>query len=395
MPKILRIINRLNLGGPTYNVGYLTKYLAPEFETILCSGVKDDTEESSEFIISELGITPHYISTMRRELNIVDDYTAYKEISELIKKHKPDIVHTHMAKPGAVGRLAAIHNNVPVVLHTFHGHYFHSYFSPLKTKLFKSIEQYLARKSAGIVTISKLQQQELSVQFKIAPPEKTFLVPLGFDLSRFSENMTEKRKSFRTKYGIADDEIAIGIIGRLVPIKNHKLFLRAISEVLKKTNKKVRAVIIGDGENKKEVIDLCFRYKLAFGTDNFETENHPVIFTSWFLNIDEALAGLDIVALTSLNEGTPVSLIEAQAASKPIVSTDVGGVRDVVLENVTALLSPSENAEILTKNILALVEDENLRTKFSQAGPAHVNKNFHYTSLVENMRSLYHSLLNK
>lgn len=393
MPKILRIINRLNLGGPTYNVGYLSKYLAPEFETLLVSGMRDDTEGSSEHIIDTLGIKAQYINSMRREISLVNDVKSYYEIKKIIQQFKPDIVHTHMAKPGAVGRLAAINCKVPVVLHTFHGHYFHSYFSPLKTKIFQRIEQYLAKKTAGIIAISSEQQRELSQVFHIAPSQKTFLVPLGFDLSRFSNDTASKRQAFRQKFGIQDDEIAIGIIGRLVPIKNHGLFLRAISDVLKHTSQKIRAVIIGDGENKKEVIDFCFRFKLAYSTSNFQSERHPVIFTSWILNVDQALAGLDIVALTSLNEGTPVSLIEAQAAGKPIVTTDVGGVRDVVIENKTALLSPVTQPQKFADNLLTLVNDDTIRLSMSHLGRAHVNEKFHYTRLVENMRALYHQLL--
>ncbi|MBK8845435.1 MAG: glycosyltransferase [Bacteroidetes bacterium] len=175
MPKVLRIINRLNLGGPTYNVGYLSKYLAPEFETLLVSGMRDESEGSSEHIIDTLGIKAQYINCMRREISLVDDVKSYYEIKKIINQFKPDIVHTHMAKPGAVGRLAAINCKVPVVLHTFHGHYFHSYFSPLKTKIFQHIEQYLARKTSGIIAISSEQQKELSQDFKIAPPEKTLL----------------------------------------------------------------------------------------------------------------------------------------------------------------------------------------------------------------------------
>ena len=136
MPRILRIINRLNLGGPTFNASYLTRYLAPEFETMLVSGMKDKHEASSEFIPESLGIKPRFVHHMQRELSPSKDYRAYQEIKDIIREFKPDIVHTHAAKPGTVGRLAAIHEKVPVVLHTFHGHVFHSYFSLAKTRVF-------------------------------------------------------------------------------------------------------------------------------------------------------------------------------------------------------------------------------------------------------------------
>ena len=141
MPKVLRIINRLNLGGPTYNAAYLTAFLGPEYETLLVAGVKDDTEESSEFIIRSLGIEPRYIENMEREINFSKDYHAYKQLDKIIKEFKPDIVHTHAAKAGTLGRIAAWRNKVPVILHTFHGHVFHSYFGPSKTRVFIEIER--------------------------------------------------------------------------------------------------------------------------------------------------------------------------------------------------------------------------------------------------------------
>src|ERR1035437_2948879 len=221
MPRILRIINRLNLGGPTYNAAYLTKYLAPEFETMLIAGMKEDSEESSEFIVKQMGIEPIYITEMKRSINPAQDYKAYKRIKSIIKEFKPDIVHTHAAKAGTIARLAAKACNVPVIVHTFHGHVFHSYFNSFKTSIFIAIEQYLARKSTKIIAISEHQKKELTKQYHICSESKIAVIPLGFDLERFQENMDLKRKEFRNKYFIDDDEVAIGIIGRLVPIKNH------------------------------------------------------------------------------------------------------------------------------------------------------------------------------
>ena len=227
MPKVLRIINRLNLGGPTFNAAYLSKFLAPEFETLLVSGMKADSEESSEFIVQNLGLKPVYIPEMYRELNPFRDYKSYFKIRKLIREFKPDIVHTHAAKAGAVGRLAAAHEGVPVIVHTFHGHVFHSYFSPAKTRVFLEIERYLAKRTTKIVTLSEIQKNELSNLYKVAPAERFEIIPLGFDLEKFEIGQDEKRKKFRQQYNIGDDEIAIGIVGRLVSIKNHKLFLQA------------------------------------------------------------------------------------------------------------------------------------------------------------------------
>ena len=199
MPKVLRIINRLNLGGPTYNAAYLSKYMAPEFETLLVAGMKDESEASSEFITEKLGLKPIYIKDMHRSLNPIRDRKAYKELVKIIRDFKPDIVHTHAAKSGALGRLAAINEGVPIIVHTFHGHVFHSYFNPLKTKIFLNIERYLSKKSSKTIAISNKQFEELCNDFEIDKPEKFEIVPLGFDLKRFYSDKEEKRLNFREK----------------------------------------------------------------------------------------------------------------------------------------------------------------------------------------------------
>jgi len=391
--KVLRIINRLNLGGPTYNAAYLSKYLDPEYETLLVAGMKDETEASSEFIVEKLGLKPVYIKNMHRALNPLNDRKAYLEIVKIIREFKPDIVHTHAAKSGALGRLAAINEGVPVIVHTFHGHVFHSYFNPLKTKIFLFIERYLSKKSSKTIAISNKQLEELSNDFKINTRENFSVIPLGFDLARFSENKEEKRNFFRLKYGLNEDEIAIGIIGRLVPVKNHSFFLQAIKLVKKQTSQKVKAVIIGDGELKEAIFAEAKALGLHISSKN--TENTDIIFTSWIKDIDSALPGLDIVALTSLNEGTPVSLIEAQAAGVPIVSTRVGGIEDVVDENKTALLSDKTNVTKFSKNLITLIENQTLRKQFSEKGLKVVEEKFSYKRLVNDMKLLYNELIIK
>jgi glycosyltransferase involved in cell wall biosynthesis len=393
MPKVLRIINRLNLGGPTYNAAYLSKYLAPEFETMLVAGIKEDTEESSEFIVRDMGLDPVYIPEMRREINFNQDRAAYRKISRLIKEFKPDIVHTHAAKAGTLGRLAAHHNKVPVILHTFHGHVFHSYFNPVKTALFKQIERYLSGISTRIIAISDIQKEELVKQHRIASSEKTEVIPLGFDLVRFTVDQHSKRNQFRNRYNLPDDTIAVGIIGRLVPVKNHALFIRAVARLKQSRTAPFRAFIIGDGDDRETLQQLAVDSGLQVSSDAQPTANPDIVFTSWIIDIERALAGLDMVAMTSLNEGTPVSLIEAQAAGRPIVSTDVGGIGNVVIPNVSALLSPSDNLDAFTFNLGKMINDPDLRSQMAGAGTAHVMKNFSYNRLVEEMRQLYRKLL--
>lgn len=391
MPKVLRIINRLNIGGPTYNAAYLSKYLSDDFETLLVAGEKDESEDSSQFILHELGLKPIIIPEMKRAINLKNDRIAYQKIKEIIVDFKPDIVHTHASKAGAIGRLAAYKMKVPVILHTFHGHVFHSYFGKVKTTIYKTIERNLARKSTKIIAISAIQKKELSTIHKIAKPNKIEVIPLGFDLNKFKENQKGKRNSFRQKWLIEDDEIAIGIIGRLVPIKNHHFFLNVAKNISKLSTKKVRFLIIGDGELRGDLENYCTQLEIDFSTEKNAT-NALLTFTSWITDIDVALAGLDIVALTSKNEGTPVSLIEAQAAGKPIVSTNVGGIENIVIPNETALLSNINDEQLFTENMLSIIEEEDKRIAFSQKG-THVFKSFHYDRLVYDMGKLYCHLL--
>lgn len=394
MPRILRIINRFNLGGPTYNVAYLTKYLAPEFETLLIGGEKDISEADSDFIVENLGIEHRVIPEMKRSINPLKDLEAYRKIKSIIEEFKPDIVHTHASKAGSLGRRAAMKCGVPVIVHTFHGHVFHSYFNPLKVKTFISIERKLAKISTKIVAISELQKKELTEVYSIAPKEKVAVIPLGFDLSRFRENIEEKRKSFRNEFGLKEDEIAIGLIGRLAPVKNHKLFIDSIKIVAQKSSKRIRGFIIGDGETKTSLEEYCNSIGVHYRSSDNQMESPVIEFTSWIKDVDRAYAGLDIVALTSKNEGTPVSLIEAQAAGKPIVTTNAGGVQNAVSDGNTAIVVKNDNPEEFSSALLNLVENEELRNKLSLNGWDFVEKRYHYTRLVEDMRALYHSLLN-
>ena len=393
MPRILRILNRFNLGGPTYNAAYLSKYMPSEFETLLIGGQKAESEASSLHITEDLGLNPIVIPTMLRELNPKKDYESYLKIKEIIADFKPDIVHTHASKAGALGRLAAINSDVPHLVHTFHGHVFHGYFNPIKTKMYKTVERYLAKKTDRIVTISNIQKTELGVEHRICPLDKIEVIPLGFDLDRFQVNQEENRNTFRIKYQLKEDTVAIGIIGRLVPIKNHELFLKGIQFIKKNSKTKIQAFIIGDGESRNTIEEQA--KKLGLSYDNKANTDVDILFTSWIKKVDTALPGLDLVALTSLNEGTPVSLIEAQAAEKAIVTTNVGGIENVVLPNKSALLSEIDDENGFCKNLIKLVDDSIIRMEFSKAGKEFVFNNFHYNRLVKDTSELYHKILDK
>ncbi|MBP7477749.1 MAG: glycosyltransferase [Chitinophagales bacterium] len=391
--KVLRIINRLNLGGPTYNAAFLTKYLEPEYETRLLAGMKDDSEAGSEFITQNLGIEPIYVQDMHRSIHPIKDFKSFLEIRSAIKAFKPQIVHTHAAKAGAIGRLAALSCGVPVILHTFHGHIFHSYFSSFSTKVFLFIERYLAKRTSGIVVISKIQQKELCDDYKICDKSKAHIIPLGFDLTKYTTDLDSKRSAFRAEFGIHDDEIVISIIGRLVPIKNHTMFLEALAYLQANTNRKFRAMIVGDGEDRMNIEEKAKSLGLSFDNTDLQ-KTCAITFTSWRKDIDVINAGSDIVCLTSFNEGTPVSLIEAAAAGKPILTTNVGGIADFIEDGQNGFLVESRDLINFQEKLKTLVENDSLRNQFSTTNSQKIVKQFSYQRLVSDMRALYKMLLN-
>lgn len=385
MKKILRIINRFNLGGPTYNAAYLTKYLEDEYETLLIGGQHDKSEKSSMHILEKLGIKPVIIPEMQRSINPILDRIALKKIEKIIKDFKPDIVHTHAAKAGALGRKAAYNAGVKQIYHTFHGHIFHSYFGKIKTNIYKKIERDLAKKTTKIIAISPIQKEELSKVHKICKPEKIEVVPLGFDLSKFYEDKIAKRKKFRKEWRIKENEVAIGIIGRLVPIKNHQFFIKVINQIIRKCEIPIRFFIVGDGEEKENIIKIIKGFKIEYSTTS-----HPatIQLTSWIKEIDEVNAGMDIICLCSLNEGTPVSLIEAQASGNPIVTTRTGGIENIVLENETALISERQDIQQFVDNLLILINSKLRREQFSKIG-IKKSQEFDYNILILNIKNIY------
>ena len=383
--KVLRIINRFNIGGPTYNATFLTAFLGPEYETLLVGGLPEEGESDSLFILEKYGVKPMLMKELVRNPSISSDRKAYKKLKQIIKDFQPDIVHTHAAKAGALGRKAAISCNVPVVIHTFHGHIFHSYFGKVKTTIFKTIERRLAAKSDAIVAISEIQKYELSKVHRIVDANKITVVPLGFDLIPFRDKRISDREEERKKYDLDDNVVAIAIVGRLAPIKNHQYFLEVIEAVLYRTTNKIKVFIVGDGTEKK-LIELKVKEI---------SKSHPNVIqmTSWIEDIGTFNAAMDVICLTSKNEGTPVSLIEAQAAGIPVVTTDVGGVRDIIIEGETGHVVPLDRQDLFIQKLLDLIVNEKKREKMSQNGWNHVEQKFHYMTLVQNMEKLYSRLL--
>ena len=384
--KILRIINRFNIGGPTYNATFLTRFISDDYETLLVGGLPDEGETDSLHVLKEYGVEPLLIEEMKRLPSFQNDRKAYLRLKEIIKEYKPDIVHTHASKAGALGRKAALSCKVPIIVHTFHGHVFHSYFGKIKTKLFKLIERRLAKKSTGIVAISELQKKELSLEHNICKDHKIKVINLGFDLKKFNNNLETNRELTRNNFSIDQDEIAVAIVGRLAPIKNHHFFLDVIQEISNRSKKRIAVFIVGDGSERGAIEQKIEQMTLG--------SNVRIEMTSWIKEIGIFNAGMDIMCLTSNNEGTPVSLIEAQAACIPVITTDVGGVKDIILDGETGFIVPKDSIQKYTEKLLILIEDENKRKKMSQNGWSFVEHKFHYTTLVKNMETYYSELLN-
>lgn len=349
--KIIRIIARLNIGGPAIHTVLLTASLDKnQFASWLVCGAVDKAEGDMSYYARERNVEPYFIPELTRRINPLKDLTAFFKLYNFICHIKPDIIHTHTAKAGGIGRAAGILYNLLhlsgnkkiKLVHTFHGHVFEGYFNKVATLVFVRIERFLARFTDIIITVSDSLKGEL-ISLGIGEGDKVRVVPLGFELDRFLNIPFLDREPSH-----------IGIVGRLVPIKNHRLFLDAAAKFLRQENfADVRFSIIGDGELRRELEDYARKLGIA----------GRVYFLGWRKDLVEVYSGLDVVCLTSLNEGTPVSLIEAMASGCPVVATDVGGVRDLLGEEQADLSRPGI-FRVLERGIISAPTDSN---GFSQA----------------------------
>ena len=403
--KILRIIARLNVGGPARHVVWLTDAMRDgEFETTLIAGTVPEGEEDMSYFAARHNVEPLYIKEMSRELSPKDAVSLLKVYRTMLKE-KPDIVHTHTAKAGTVGRAAAFlykwltpgsligRPRKVRVVHTFHGHVFHSYYGRAKTRFFILVERALARFATDrIITITAQQFDEINGSVRVGRAGQFEVVPLGIDLSAFEDDGT-KRGAFRAELHAAEDELLIGFVGRLTEIKNIPLLLEAAKLYLESHEPaKARFVIAGDGHLRKSLEAKAAELGL---TDR-------VAFVGNREDADVVYAGLDIVALTSLNEGTPLSLIEGMAAGRAVISTAVGGVVDLLGEEREGLdgfaacergiTIRSGDAAGFAKGLIYLAKNERLRFDLSEAGRDFVRSVYSKERLIEDIRSLYRRL---
>lgn len=392
--KVLRIIARLNIGGPATHTILLTEGLdKTRFDSLLVCGSVSKNEGDMLYYAIEKNIKPYFIPELKRELDFIKDLVSFIRTYHIIKMEKPDIIHTHTAKAGVIGRLAGIIYNFlnpkrkVKLIHTFHGHIFKGYFSKFKTRIFLFIERYLALFTSKIITVSKSIKDEL-ISFGVSREDKIEIIPLGLELDKFL-NIPERGEA----------TLNIGIVGRLVPIKNHRLFLEAAAKIIADNpDIQMRFKVVGDGELR----DDLERYAINLGI------RERVEFSGWQRSLIRVYSNLDIVALTSINEGTPVSLIEAMASGRAVVSTDVGGVSDLLGNPVDSVDKIKGNFKILERGIIvnsmdsvsfasALIfisKNSDLRKKLGIVGRDFTVKNFSSDRLMKDINNLYMKMEN-
>ncbi len=383
MVKIVRIIARLNIGGPAIHTVLLAEGVDKKvFTTYLTAGSPDASEGDMAYFAEQNNVDVNYIPGLGRQIGL-KDFLSFIKILKLLIKIKPDIIHTHTAKAGVLGRMAGALAGVPIKIHTFHGHIFDGYFSPAKTKIFIFIEKFLSLFTDKVIVVSDSIRNEIVDKLKIAPAGKCAVIRLGFDLDRFLDN--EGRKgSIRKEFGIEPDTLVVGIVGRLVPIKNHKMFLGAARKIIDgMPEKQIKFLIIGDGESRQYLEEEARKTGVE----------KDIIFTGWIRDIDRVYADLDIVALTSINEGTPVSLIEAMASAKPVVATSVGGVVDIIEDGENGLLARSGDVDGFSDKVISLLRNGKRREEMGRKGRAYARDNFRKERLIQETEDLYLSCL--
>lgn len=392
MIRVLRVMHRLSISGPSLHAYYLSEYLDERFHTKILSGQLTEGEASPDYILEKMKAPVHYLLSMEREINLLKDYKTLIEIRKIIRTYKPHIVHTHAAKSGALGRIAAWLEGVPVIVHTYHGHVFHSYFGRAKTLFFILLERMLSRISSRIITISNQQFNEIVHELRVTPKVKTRIIPLGFDFSRFDDPDGTKRASFRNEFGLSEKDIAICLAGRITAIKNHEMFIEALKIIFNTYPHHIYAFIVGDGELKSRLIEICNQSGIQIGIT--EDKKSAIVFTSWRSDMPEVFNGIDINCLTSLNEGTPVTAIEGMYCKKPIVSTRVGGVPDLVANGKSGILTPSRNSAAFAEAVISLIANEDLRQKMGEEARKSAY-DFGVEKLITNISGLYMELIEK
>jgi glycosyltransferase involved in cell wall biosynthesis len=384
--RLVRIIARLNIGGPAIQAITLTRLLEPRgYSTRLVRGRESASEGNMDYIAEDLGVTPTMVGSMRRDPG-PRDVAALARLVSILRRDRPAIVHTHAAKAGTLGRAAALiafpgRGRRPILVHTFHGHSLRGYFSGRTAGFYRQVERWLARRTAVLVAVSSDVQEDL-VRLGVADSDRFVVIPLGFDLSGFLDDRcrADRRAAVRAEWGIGQDEQVVTLVARLVPIKRVDRFLAAAQ--LLGERPRTRFVIVGDGELREQLSTSA----PALALDN------QLVWTGFRRDMPDVCFASDVVMLTSDNEGTPVSLIEAQAAAVPVVSTDVGGVGSAVRDGETGLLAAPGDVAALARSVASILDDPEFAGRLGSAGRAYATTSFSITRLVDDHDRLYRGL---
>jgi glycosyltransferase involved in cell wall biosynthesis len=384
--RIVRIIARLNIGGPAIQAITLTRLLQPHgYRTRLVRGREGAEEGNMDHLARALRVKPTLVPSLRRDPGL-GDFAALCALIRILRRDRPQIVHTHAAKGGALGRLAALlafgPGRRPILVHTYHGHSLSGYFSPRVASLYRRIERWLAPRTDALVAVSDEVRDDL-VRFGVAPAGRFSVVPLGLDLTGFLDDRDRERRraALRADWQLNADDEVVTLIARLVPIKRVDRFLR-IARLLS-DRPRTHFVIVGDGE---------LRAELA-GSEPARGLADRLLWTGFREDMADVCFASDVVVLTSDNEGTPVSLIEAQAAGLPVVGTDVGGVRSALRDGATGVLVAPNDESGFAAATAKLLDDRDLAARLARAGREHVRRSFNVERLVDDLDRLYRKLL--
>jgi glycosyltransferase involved in cell wall biosynthesis len=384
--RILRVIARLNMGGPALHVAYLTAGLRERgYETTLVAGSLARGEDSMEFVTNELGIEVEPLPALGREIAPLRDLQATLRLARLIRRVRPQILHTHTAKAGAVGRVAALlagDARPPIVVHTFHGHVLRGYFGPFRSRAFGLLERWLARATTALVAVSPEVRDDL-VRLDVAPREKFTVVRLGIQLD---ERVADQngRDETRRVLGIAPACFTVGWIGRMTGVKRTSDVLLAFKR-LREQGVDACLCMVGDGPERDALEHRAHDLGIMKRT----------LFLGYQEDVAPFYAAFDAMILPSGNEGTPVSAIESLAAGRPVVATRVGGVPDVVRDGEDGYLVEPGAVDELADRLARLAGDAELRRRMGEAGRSRVLPRYSVDRLVDDVDRLYRTLLAK
>lgn len=383
--KVLRVIARLNVGGPALHVAYLTEGLAGRgYETTLVAGSLAPGEESMAFVAAERGVRIEPLVDLHREIAPLRDLRAIFRLAKLIRRERPQILHTHTAKAGAVGRLAALlagPARPPIVVHTFHGHVLRGYFSAPLEFGFRLLERLLAYWTTALVAVSPQVRDDL-VALGVAPASKFTVVRLGIELERRVRDEEGAGLETRRLMGVPPEAFVVGWVGRMTAVKRTEDLLRALRRLVD-LGVDARLCLVGDGPDREPLEQKAHELGVV----------RRCLFVGYQDDVAPFYDAFDAMLLPSANEGTPVSAIESLAAGCPVVATRVGGVPDVVRDGVDGFLAEVGDAETMAGRLAELAADPERRRAMGASGRDRVFERYAVDRLVDDIDRLYRTLL--